>query len=165
LGATGKGVAIGIVDSGLDTSNPEFAGRISSASADVAGARGVDGEDSHGTIVALVAAAGRNGSGVMGIAYEATVMGLRADTPGSCATADGCTFGDVAIAAGIDRAVTNGAKVINLSLGGGDAGLKLRRAWSWWSPPATMPMSRSHRAIPTTPIPLPRAFAPPAMAT
>src|SRR5687768_9980355 len=31
LGATGRGVGIGIVDSGIDTANPEFTGRISAA--------------------------------------------------------------------------------------------------------------------------------------
>jgi hypothetical protein len=79
-------------------------------------------------MVALVAAAARNSTGVMGIAYEATVMAMRADTPGSCAGSNGCTFGDTAIAAGIDRAVNNGAKVINLSLGGGSAGPQVRAA-------------------------------------
>jgi hypothetical protein len=129
-GATGQGVTIGIVDTGIDTSNPEFAGRISTASADVAGSRGVQPEDDHGTQVALVAAAARNDSGVVGIAYQATIMALRADTPGSCAasTTDGCSFNQTAIAAGIDRAVQNGAKVINLSLGGGAAGTTLRAA-------------------------------------
>ncbi|HEX8055626.1 MAG TPA: S8 family peptidase [Novosphingobium sp.] len=129
-GATGQGVTIGIVDSGIDTTNPEFAGRISAASADVAGSRGIQAEDDHGTLVALVAAAARNNSGVMGIAYQATIMALRADTPGTCADTanDGCTFSQTAMAAGIDRAVQNGAKVINLSLGGSGPGLTLRAA-------------------------------------
>jgi len=123
-GDTGKGVTIGIVDSGIDTSNPEFAGRILAASADVAGNRGIQGESSHGTDVALTAAAARNNQGVMGIAYDASLLVLRADTPGTCATQtasdpkSGCTFDDVDIAAGVNRAIANGAKVINLSLGG-----------------------------------------------
>lgn len=121
-------MSIGIVDSGIDPSNPEFDGRISSASADVAGGRGLNPDDDHGTMVALVAAGARNGSGVMGIAYEATIMGMRADTPGTCAGSDGCRFSDSAIAAGIDRAVINGAKVVNLSLGGSGAGSQTRAA-------------------------------------
>lgn len=128
LGATGKGVAIGIVDSGIDPSNPEFSGRISSASADVAGTRGLSPEDDHGTMVAIVAAGARNGAGVMGIAYDATLIGMRADAPGSCAGSDGCRFGDSAIAAGIDGAVNGGAKVVNLSLGGSAAGSQTRAA-------------------------------------
>ena len=123
-GASGAGVTIGIIDTGIDTTSPEFAGRISSASVDVAGSRGVIGEDDHGTNVAMIAAAGRDNTGIMGIAFKATIAMFRADTPGSCATADpakpdsGCSFSDRNIADGIDRAIAVGAKIINLSLGG-----------------------------------------------
>jgi subtilisin family serine protease len=123
-GATGQGATIAIVDTGIDTDSPEFAGRISPASADVAGNGTFEAFDDHGTQVALTAAAARNNTGIVGIAYGATIQALRADTPGSCATADpsdsstGCVFDDRDIAAGIDRAVAAGATVINLSLGG-----------------------------------------------
>lgn len=117
-GYSGKGVAIGIVDSGIDPKNPEFAGRISGASRDVAGTRGVGDSDGHGTSVAIVAAAARDDSGVMGMAYEATIIAMRADDPGSCAGADGCQFSDSDIAKGVDAAVAAGARVVNLSLGG-----------------------------------------------
>lgn len=127
-GATGKGVTLGIVDTGIDTTNPEFAGRISPASADVAGTRGMVGADSHGTQVALTAAAARNDSGIVGIAYDATILMARADDPGSCATSGGCAFNDTAIAAGINLAVANGAKVVNLSLGGAGASPAVLRA-------------------------------------
>jgi hypothetical protein len=79
-------------------------------------------------MVALVAAGARNGNGVMGIAYESTILTMRADSPGSCTASDGCRFSDTAIAAGIDRAVSNGAKVVNLSLGGSAAGGQTRAA-------------------------------------
>jgi hypothetical protein len=124
-------VTIGIVDTGIDTANPEFAGRISPASADVAGNRGVNAEDDHGTNVALVAAGARNSTGIVGIAYEATILMMRADAVGSCAdtSADGgCEFFGSAIATGVDRLVQNGAKVINLSLGGSPPGNALRAA-------------------------------------
>lgn len=118
-GASGQGVTIGIVDSGLDTTNPEFAGRISSASTDLAGSRGLNNPDSdHGTIVALVAAAARNGVGVMGMAFNATIAAMRVDTAGTCASSAGCSFNDNTIAQGITAAIAAGAKVINLSLGG-----------------------------------------------
>lgn len=118
-GASGQGVTIGIVDSGIDTTNPEFAGRISSASTDLVGSRGLANADSdHGTIAALVAAGARNGVGVMGMAFNATIAAMRADSVGSCATTDGCSFSDNAIARGITSALAAGAKVINISLGG-----------------------------------------------
>jgi hypothetical protein len=119
LGATGAGVTLAIIDSGIDTTNPEFAGRIAASSADVAGSRGlINADSSHGTQVALTAAAARDGTGIVGIAYGATIQMLRVDDPGSCAKPDGCSFFDSKIAAGIDAAVAGGAKVINLSLGG-----------------------------------------------
>lgn len=128
LGASGKNVTLGIVDSGIDTGNPEFAGRIAGASTDVAGSRGLVGSDDHGTQVALTAAGARNGSGILGIAFDATILMARADTTGSCASSGGCTFSDTAIVKGIDLALANGAKVINLSLGGSASSTSLRQA-------------------------------------
>ncbi|MBA2466145.1 MAG: S8 family serine peptidase, partial [Sphingomonas sp.] len=79
-------------------------------------------QDGHGTAVSAVAAAGRNGLNTMGVAFDASIISLRADSPGSCAdTSDdgGCSFSDSNIATGIDAAGNAGAKVINMSLGGG----------------------------------------------
>jgi len=131
-GYSGQGVTIGIVDSGIDTDNPEFAGRLSPASADLIGGRNLNNPDSdHGTNVALIAAAARDNIGVMGIAFNSTIAMFRADTPGTCADPDpkaGCKFSDANIVAGIDRAVQAGARVINLSLGGGGASFAMRSA-------------------------------------
>jgi hypothetical protein len=127
-GASGKGVKIGIIDSGINPNLSEFAGRIDPASGDVAGNRGISDEGGHGTAVAAVAAAARNGSGTMGVAFEATFVSERADEVGSCATKDGCSFYDDAIADGIDAARLAGAKVINLSLGGSQPGALLLAA-------------------------------------
>lgn len=126
-GFTGDDSIIAIVDTGIDSDSPEFAGRIHPDSADVAGNRGIDGEDDHGTNVAMVAAAARDDTGVLGIAFDAQVLAIRADEPGSCGTDTpqdaslSCLFADTAIAAGVDLAVNSGAKVVNLSLGGGGA--------------------------------------------
>ena len=132
-GATGASIGIGIIDTGIDTDNPEFTGRISPASRDVAGNGTVEAVDDHGTNVALVAAAAKNDIGVVGIAYNATIIALRADQPGSCdaqseETLDGCVFSDQDIAAGVDVAVAAGARVINLSLGGSEPTTRLSNA-------------------------------------
>ncbi|MXP08595.1 S8 family peptidase [Pseudoblastomonas halimionae] len=134
-GATGDGVAIAILDTGIDVDSPEFAGRILPTSRDVAGSRSIQQEDDHGTNVALVAAAARNNIGVVGIAYEADLLVLRGDAPGTCAdlSDDGstnCRLRDTDIATGINYAVDQGARIINLSLGGGNASLALRDAVS-----------------------------------
>ncbi|MBB3991265.1 S8 family peptidase [Croceicoccus naphthovorans] len=134
VGVTGQGVAIAVIDSGIDSDSREFAGRISPFSMDVAGNRAIDDEDGHGTQVAMVAAAARDNYGVMGIAYDATVVALRADAPGTCSNFDptdsssGCSFFDDDIAAGIDRAIEADARVINISLGGGSPSLALTNA-------------------------------------
>lgn len=135
-GATGQGVTIGVIDSGAAAGSSEFAGRIHPLSADVAGGnRGFDtNEDNHGTNVAVIALGARNDSGTLGIAFNATLLALRADRPGSCtdtsvpADEQGCSFTDTAIAAGVDRAVTAGARVINISLGGSAPNFTLRQA-------------------------------------
>ena len=137
-GRTGAGQTIAIVDTGIDAGSPEFAGRILAASHDVTGAgRSIQAEDDHGTNIALVAAAARNGSGVMGMAFDASLLVLRADQSGSCADTGAntneasCTFLDTNIARGVDAAVAAGARVINLSLGGSDGiGGALREAVS-----------------------------------
>jgi subtilisin family serine protease len=124
--ATGAGVGVAVIDTGVDLQSDEFAGRLSGASRDVAGNADADDQSGHGTAVAFTVAGRRNGAGTHGVAYEATLIALRADRPGSCATevvdddATGCRFGTDAIARGVDAARLAGARVVNISLGGGD---------------------------------------------
>ena len=136
-GATGQGILAGVIDDGIDEDSPEFAGRISPQSADLAGTRGINGEGTHGTNVAQVLLGGKNDAGTFGIAFNASLLVLRADRPGSCATENpsndesGCRYPETAIAAGLDRAVSAGARVVNISLGGEDPpGATLRAAVS-----------------------------------
>ena len=134
-GATGTGIKIGIIDSGINTALSEFTGRIDPASRDVAGSRGLGDDDGHGTAVADVAAGARNSSGIHGVAFDSTIVVMRADAPGSCATpttdtGGGCEFNDSAISAGVDAARLAGAKVINMSLGGSQPGSQLLSAMS-----------------------------------
>jgi len=126
-GATGKGVVVGLIDSGIKTDSAEFAGRIHPASADIVGNRGLMDEGGHGTSVANVLLGARNEAGIQGIAFGATLLMARTDSPGSCA-ADGCTHIDSNIAKGIDLAVSNGARVINVSLGGTPPNAALKAA-------------------------------------
>jgi len=123
-GATGAGVNVAVIDSGISLSSQEFTGRLSSASQDVAGNATIGDEGGHGTAVAFAAVGRRNGMGSQGVAFEATLTVLRADRPGSCASSSeagsdsGCKFGTDAITKGVDAARGAGARVINLSLGG-----------------------------------------------
>ena len=127
-GATGRGIKLAIVDSGINPNLAEFSGRIDPASRDVAGNRALGDDDGHGTAVAATAAAARNDAQVVGVAFNATILSFRSDNPGSCDNSDGCEFYDTAIAEGVDAARVAGAKVINLSLGGSAPGSLLMSA-------------------------------------
>ncbi|RKS90808.1 S8 family peptidase [Sphingosinicella microcystinivorans] len=127
-GATGAGVKIAVIDSGVDIQSAEFTGRIDPASRDIAGTRGIDDADGHGTSVSAVALAAKNDSGMHGLAFNATLIALRTDTPGTCAASDGCSHSDSNIATAIDTAVAAGARVINMSLGGEGPNSRLRTA-------------------------------------
>ncbi len=126
-GWTGQGVTVGQIDDGIDASNPEFAGRISSLSHDFGnivtvnalGAQissprnSIDNPSSmHGSGVAGVIGANKNGSGVEGIAPNVSIAVLRVD--------DTTLTGEVspttnAIDA-INYARTQGVKIINRSM-------------------------------------------------
>lgn len=115
-GASGKGIKVGIVDTGLDPTLSEFAGRIDPASRDVADDRPMEDLWGHGTGVASIIAAAKDDSGIHGVAYGATILMMKADMPGSCPQS--CSFDTDDVAEAIDAARLAGAKVINLSIGG-----------------------------------------------
>lgn len=77
---------------------------------------------SHGTYVtSIIAEETNNGLGSSGLSWKTGLMPIKVcDSQGSCADSD--------IVAGINYAVSNGAKVINLSLGGPDDNPVLRDA-------------------------------------
>ncbi|HET9450127.1 MAG TPA: S8 family peptidase, partial [Aggregicoccus sp.] len=114
------------VDSGVDTAHPDLKDKLvegydfadSDANPDDdSTARDGSGQSvkGHGTHVAGIAAAiTDNGLGVAGTAPDAKVMPLKAFTSNS-----GSLLGFTAVPDAIRFAVNNGAKVINLSLGGG----------------------------------------------
>jgi hypothetical protein len=99
-----------VIDSGIDADHPEFAGRIALQQSFVGG--DVSDRQGHGTFVAgIIGAALDNGEGVAGIAFPAQLVIAKV------VRADG-TIPPAAEAKAIRWAVDNGARVINLSLGG-----------------------------------------------
>ena len=120
------GVKIGFVDTGLNPALSDFIGRIDPASRDVAGDRPMGDSWGHGTAVASIAAGAKDDSGMQGVAFNATIIMMRADEPGSCP--NNCSFKSGDVAEGIDAARQAGARVINLSIGGSEASSAIKDA-------------------------------------
>jgi subtilisin family serine protease len=117
----GSSTIVAIVDSGVDATHPDLAGRILPGY-DATGTDGtVTDNVGHGTFVAgLVAMVDGNGIGAKGIAGATSVLPIRASVDGS--------FGEAATIAGITWAADHGAGVVNLSLGGPSDDAALDRA-------------------------------------
>ena len=117
-GATGNGVLVGLIDTGIDLDHPEFAGAIDGASTDIVGggAATLGDVDGHGTAVGGIIAARRNGALAHGVAFDGRLLVVRADAPGSCPGA--CAFDQADVARATDYAVDHGARVLNYSMGG-----------------------------------------------
>jgi len=73
-GLTGAGVVVGIVDGVVQLDHPEFAGRVFSYQYNPGG----DPPDHHGTHVAGIASAGRNGFGMEGVAPDSLISSINA---------------------------------------------------------------------------------------
>jgi Subtilase family len=119
-GATGRGVMVAVVDTGIDVDHPELAAQIAGGSTNIVTGdpQQVDDIDGHGTAVAGIIAARRNQALSHGVAFNARILAVRADAPGTCASSPGCAFDQADVAAATDHAVARGAPVINYSLGG-----------------------------------------------
>ena len=111
-GLTGKGVILGVGDTGLDSSHPEFQGRVK-AEKDFTGSRvGPRDVQNHGTHCTGAAAAAKNGSGTIGVAPECTILNAKV-------LGDNGSGGSDGIRAGVLWMIAQGADVVSLSLGGG----------------------------------------------
>lgn len=106
---------MGVIDNGVQSTAPDLAGRISPLSRDIVGSRNqLHGPETHGSELSSIIAGAANGSGVVGAAFNATILAIRADD--TCGP--GCGFLTADLARGIDFAVESGVDIINLSLGG-----------------------------------------------
>lgn len=104
-------VRIAICDTGIDQDHEDLAAKIV-ANKNFTRSRTVDDRHGHGTHVAGIAAAiTNNGKGVAGVGFESSLMNVK--------VLDDTGMGFYSwVANGIIWAADNGAKVINLSLGG-----------------------------------------------
>ena len=111
LGNRGEGVTVCIIDTGIDSDHPDFAGRIG-LTKDFSGKGSVEDGNGHGTHVAsTVAGTGAASNGkYMGVAPAASLMVAKV-----LSDSGGGRMSDVM--AGVEWAVQNGAHILNLSLG------------------------------------------------
>lgn len=126
--ATGAGVKVGVIDSGVDFTHPDLAGGIDVAAScsfifsttptadpgevangDCSNKAAVQDLNGHGTHVSTIIAARENGIGIIGVAPEATIVALKA------CTISGFCFAD-SVAAALRYAGDKGLDIVNLSL-------------------------------------------------
>ena len=134
-GITGKGVTIAIIDSANLEEQPEFTGRISpdSKTMDFRFARcgdcpaetvnfGKGDIVGHGTAVTAIAAAAKDGQGIHGVAYDATILSIRTDSAKEILPSGPLEGGGIVntqvLPDAIIYAVNKGAFVVSMSLNG-----------------------------------------------
>jgi subtilisin family serine protease len=117
LGLTGKGVTVAVIDSGLGPAAAGLAKNLSNASMDIIPARksAVPG-DRHAVYITETLVGSPEGEGAVGVAYDSTVLSIRADSDGACDKE--CAFSSLNLAKAMEYALANKAKIIDLSLAG-----------------------------------------------
>ena len=119
VGATGAGITVAVVDTGIKFSSQDLAGRISPASTDIIVGRNTpEGTSNHGTYVSGVIASAFNGYGTIGVAYESTILSIRADVSDCTDPDDDECFRSSDLTRAIYFAIANNVQVVNMSLGG-----------------------------------------------
>jgi subtilisin family serine protease len=115
-GINGKGVKIALIDTGLDYLHQDLQARIAQKK-DIVG-KGLFRPDLHGTALAgIIAACCNNGVGICGLAPGAEIIAIKTCCPiaEEKMTATTSSFW---LSQGIDYAILQKVRVINLSLGG-----------------------------------------------
>lgn len=77
MGLSGLGVVVGVLDSGVDSQHEELRGKVDGGGDWHGSTRGLEDQFGHGTHVASILAAARNGRGIHGVAPAAGVVSYR----------------------------------------------------------------------------------------
>ena len=111
---TGAGAKVAVIDTGVDYTHKDLAGRVE-VHRNFVGNEEYQREI-HGTAVAGVIAAERNGFGTEGIAPDAKILALRGCSQITPNRPEGRCFSD-SVARAVDFAIASGARVVNMSFG------------------------------------------------
>ena len=106
---TGRGVKVGVLDTGVDSSHPDIGRNVKGGMDMISGAASARDDNGHGTHVSGTIAALRNGVGVVGVAPDASVYSVKVlDSRGSGKLSN--------LVQGMEWCVGQQIKVVNLSL-------------------------------------------------
>jgi thermitase len=119
---TGAPVLIAVLDTGVDAGHPDLTGKVLPGMNVFTRSADANDDNGHGTAVAgLIAATADNGIGIAGLCWGCQIL------PVKVLSARG-SGSDAGVAFGMRWAVDQGARVINMSLGGGEDSHTLREA-------------------------------------
>ncbi|MGE5588390.1 MAG: S8 family peptidase [Clostridia bacterium] len=112
--ATGKGVRVAVLDTGIDTTHPDLKANVDGGFDCINETTNVVDDNGHGTHVAGTIAALDNDIGVVGVAPEARLYAVKSfDSKGQGQVSD--------IVQGVEWCITNRMQVINMSFGTADS--------------------------------------------
>ncbi|MCM0647405.1 S8 family serine peptidase [Clostridium swellfunianum] len=111
---TADAIKVAVVDSGIEGTHPDLTGKVLTGFNVLDGSTNTSDENGHGTQVAGIIAANYNNSiGIAGVSGKANVKLIPIKV--TDASGNGTSFN---VATGIDKAVSLGASIINISING-----------------------------------------------
>ncbi len=117
-----RAVVAAVLDTGADLRHPDLAGNLINGKSFVDNVASAQDDNLHGThVTGIIAGAGNEARGVMGVCNKAKVI------PVKVGSAEGYLT-DADVIEGIDFAVRQGAKVVNGSFGGGPTNRLIKSA-------------------------------------
>ncbi len=151
---TGAGMIIAVLDTGVSTSHPDLEGKVMPGYNAILNNGDTEDDNGHGTAVSgLIAAQTDNGTGIAGMCWGCQILPIKV-----LSSRGG---GDAAsVANGVRWAVDNGARIINMSLGGSRDSQTLRDAIAYADSRGTLVISSSgNEQQDGNPVSYPAAYA------
>lgn len=121
VGNTGKGIRIGILDTGVDYTHPDLSNNYKGGYNFVDNNTDARDDNGHGTHVAGIVAAEDNDIGVVGVAPDAYIYSVRVLDFAATGTASDIT-------AGLEWCLDNNMQIVNMSLGSCQDSISVERA-------------------------------------